>query len=137
MWLSLQSTSHPTAGPYSVTLKVLPPESFEGPKAEMAWDGGAKPMPVGAPANPNHHLVAFIERSGKPVADAKVTIAFEQKGATSGWQTLPVARMHVAGKGPSTTHFGNNVMLKPGSYEARVTANGNDSATFEFDTSAS
>ena len=119
------------AGPYSITLKVLPPESFEGPKAEMAWDGGAKPVALGAPANPNHHLVVFIERK-----DAKVAIAFEQKGSTAGWQTLPVARMHVAGKGPSTTHFGNNVMLKPGNYEARVTVNGNDTATFEFTTSA-
>ena len=120
------------AGPYSVTLKVLPPESFMGSNAEMAWDGAAKPVALGAPANPNHHLVAFIERDGEPVENTDVGIVYERKGSTSGWQTLPVARMHVAGKGPSTTHFGNNVTLEPGDYQARVTVNGKDSATFEF-----
>lgn len=125
------------AGPYSVTLKVLPAESFEGPGAEMVWDGGAKPVPLGAPAGPNRHLVAFIERNGAPVEEADVTIVYERKGSASGWQTLPVARMHVAGKSASTAHFGNNVMLKPGDYQARVSVNGSDSATFEFTTRAS
>jgi hypothetical protein len=120
------------AGPYSVTLKVLPPESFMGSSAEMAWDGAAKPVALGAPANPNHHLVAFVERDGKTVERADVAIVYERKGSSSGWQTLPVARMHVAGKGPSTTHFGNNVKLEPGNYQVRVTVNGKDSATFEF-----
>jgi hypothetical protein len=99
----------------------------------MARDGGAKPVTLGAPANPNHHLVAFIERAGKPVENADVAIVYERKGSASGWQTLPVARMHVAGKAASTTtHFGNNVKLEPGDYQARVTVNGKDSATFEF-----
>jgi hypothetical protein len=120
------------AGPYSVTLKVLPPESFMGSTAEMAWDGAAKPVTLGAPANPNHHLVAFIEREEKPIENADVAIVYERKGSASGWQTLPVARMHVADKGPSTTHFGNNVKLEPGDYQARVTVNGKDSTTFEF-----
>lgn len=120
------------AGPYSVTLKVLPPESFTGSSAEMAWDGAAKPVTLGAPANPNHHLVAFIERDGKPLENADVAIVYQRKGSASGWQTLPVARMHVAGEGPSTTHFGNNVQLEPGDYQARVTVDGKDSATFEF-----
>jgi hypothetical protein len=125
------------AGPYSITLKVLPAESFEGPSAEMAWDAGANPVLLGAPSAPDHHVVAFIERDGVPVKDADVAIAVERKGSASGWQPLPVARMHVAGKGASTTHFGNNVKLEPGDYEARVTVNGKSSATFEFTTRAS
>jgi hypothetical protein len=31
-----------------------------------------------------------------------------------------------------TTHYGNNVRLEPGSYEARVTVNGSAPATFQF-----
>lgn len=120
------------AGPYSVTLKVLPAESFDGKNAEMAWDGDAKPVALGAPAYPNHHLVAFIQRDGKPVEDADVAIVYERMGSGTGWQTLPVARMHVAGKDPSTTHFGNNVKLQPGDYQARVTVNDKNFTTFEF-----
>jgi hypothetical protein len=117
------------AGPYTVTLKVLPAESFTGPGAEMAWVGGAKPQDEGSPARPNHHLV---ERGEKPVEDARVEIAYERRAPQASWTELPVARMHVAGKGAATTHYGNNVKLEPGSYRVRVTVGGKDTATFEF-----
>jgi hypothetical protein len=120
------------AGAYTVTLKILPPEAFHGPSAEMAWDGDAEPVELGAPANPNHHLVAFLERYGNPVERANVAIAYEKTGSDAGWQQLPVARMHVAHKDHSTTHFGNNVKLEPGEYQARVTIDGKDSTTFAF-----
>jgi hypothetical protein len=121
------------AGPYSVTLKVLPAEAFSGPQAEMAWDAGEQADVLSGPAGPNHHLVAFVQEKGKPVEDATVSISYRQLSPKRGeWTSLPVARMHVAGKGLETTHYGNNVKLAAGSYEARVTVNGKGPATFHF-----
>jgi hypothetical protein len=121
-----------TAGKYSLTLKVLPAESFEGPHAEMTRDAGAMANMAGGEAAPNHHLVVFVKENDKPVEEAKVTISYRQLSPEKGkWVSLPVARMHMAGKGMETTHYGNNVKLAPGSYEARVTVNGAP-ATFHF-----
>jgi hypothetical protein len=121
------------AGKYSLTLKVLPAESFEGQDAEMTRDSGAMADMAGGNAAPNHHLVVFIKENDKPVESAKVTISYRQLSPEKGkWTSLPVARMHVTGKGTETTHFGNNVKLAPGSYEARVTVNGEGPATFHF-----
>jgi hypothetical protein len=38
----------------------------------------------------------------------------------------------VAGEGMNTTHYGNNVKLAPGTYEALVTVNGQGPAIFHF-----
>jgi hypothetical protein len=120
-------------GAYSVNLKVLPAESFTGPHAAMARDGGAEANRLGGPEDPNHHMVAFIRKSGKPLEDATVFIRYrELSPKIVGWMTLPVVRMHVAEQGLQTTHFGNNVNLAPGSYEAQVTVNGSAPATFRF-----
>lgn len=122
-----------TAGPYEVTLKVLPAEHFEGPRAEMAWDGGARPLTLTDGHRPNRHLVAFVKRGGKPVVDAKVAIRYRLTGMhRSRWMRLPVARMHVAGKSKATTHYGNNVRLRPGWYEAQVTVNGHTTRALRF-----
>jgi hypothetical protein len=121
------------AGPYAITLKVLPAESFTGPESEMTWDAGAKAVLLASPVPPNHHLVAFVKRDGKPVEDASVVIRYrEMRPAESAWATLPVARMHVTGKSLATTHYGNNVELTPGSYEAEVAVNGAKPAVFHF-----
>jgi len=119
------------SGPYTVNLKILPAESFHGMHAEMKHDGGAAAVAVNGPQHPNHHLVVFIKKDGKPVEDAKVTIAYTQS-AWGHWKQLPVARMHVVGKGLGTTHYGNNVNLEPGKYEIRVTVNGQRFATFRI-----
>jgi hypothetical protein len=119
------------SGPYTFNLKVLPPESFHGEHAEMARDSGAKAVMVDGSEHPNHHLVVFISKNGKPVEDAQLTIRYRQNHSGP-WKRLPVARMHVAGKGPATTHYGNNVNLAPGNYEVRVTLTGGRSATFRF-----
>jgi hypothetical protein len=118
------------SGPYALTLKVLPAESFAGPHAEMSHDGGAMPAMVHGPMHPNHHLVVFIKKDGKPVEEAQVKIIYRL--GMGAWKTLPVARMHVAGKGPETTHYGNNVKLAPGKYEVRVSVNSEKHATFRF-----
>jgi hypothetical protein len=120
-------------GPYTVTLKVLPAESFSGAKAEMVREGGAQPNTLTGPTHPNHHMVVFVTKSGKQVEDAKVAISYRRLSPEMGeWMTLPVVRMHMAGRGFETTHYGNNVSLAPGSYEIRVTVNGKGPAKFRF-----
>lgn len=121
------------AGAYSVDLKVLPAEKFVGPNAEMVEDAGAAPVTVNGPEHPNHHLVAFIKKNGAPVEDASVSISYRRLSPNrSDWTKLPVAQMHVTDKTLATTHYGNNVKLKPGNYEARVTVNGTNTATIRF-----
>jgi hypothetical protein len=132
-----------TAGPYSVNLKVLPAEGFMGSMAPMQREGGAMPEAVNGPMHPNHHMVVFIKKDGKPVEHARVKIWYrmamggmmgksmgDMKGMDK-WMTLPVTRMEVRGKGPGTTHFGNNVHLMNGSYEVKVNVNGK-TAMFHF-----
>lgn len=123
------------AGAYSVTLEVLPPEAFTGADAPMVRDGGATPNAVDGPVDPNHHLVAFVKKDGKPVERATVTISYRKatgdKSESSDWTGLEVVRMHAAGKGVATTHYGNNVHLAPGTYDVRVSVNGSEPASFE------
>ncbi len=121
------------AGAFSVTLKVLPAESFTGADAEMTRDGGAPANQVGGPTHPDHHLVAFITREGKPVERAAVSISYRRTSPdATEWTDLPVARMHVTGKSLATTHFGNNVKLPAGDYQARVSVNGSPPGLFHF-----
>ncbi len=120
------------AGDYDVTLKVLPAESFQGDDAEMVRDGGAEPVAVHGPKDPNHHLVAFIKKDGKPIEGAVVTIDYRPAGSGN-WLPLPTVKMHVKGKGAETTHFGNNLHMVPGNYDARVTVNEGPSAIFHFE----
>jgi hypothetical protein len=121
------------SGPYSITLKVLPAESFSGPSAAMTWDSGAKAVLLSSPLHPNHHMVVFVKRDGKPVEDASVLIRYrETKPEESSWMTLPVARMHKTGKSMATTHYGNNALLPPGHYVAEVAANSSKPAVFHF-----
>ncbi len=120
-------------GPYSITLKVLPAESFSGPDAAMTWDSGAKAVLLNSPLHPNHHMVVFVKRDGKPVEDASVVIRYrETKPKESSWMTLPVARMHMTGKSVATTHYGNNAELAAGHYVADVTVDGGKAAVFHF-----
>ena len=125
------------AGPYRVTLKVLQAESFTGPRAVMVRDGGDEPNEVGGKEHPNHHLVVFVREKTNPVEDARVSIQFRTVGEKGGhkrgpWMTLPVVRMHEAGKGLETTHYGNNVFLAGGKYEARVAVNDQEPVRFRF-----
>ena len=122
------------AGKVSVTMRVLPAETYEGAGAEMKWDGGADAVLMNSASKPNHHLVAFLKEGGKPLEKASVMISYrELSPKKSDWTSLPVCRMHVAGKGMDTTHFGNNLRLEKGEYEARITVNKNPSVMFRFD----
>ncbi len=121
------------SGRYTVTLKVLPAESFTGFNAQMIPDSGAAPDLLNGEDGPNHHLVAFITRDGKPIEHARVAISYINDPAAGGpWTALPVLRMHMAGRGLESTHYGNNVDLTPGVYAVRVAVNGHAPATFRF-----
>ncbi|MGC9159480.1 MAG: hypothetical protein ACP5FH_10860 [Terracidiphilus sp.] len=65
--------------------------------------------------------------------NADVTIRYRQiSPRKSAWTTFPVVRMHVAGKGLETTHYGNNLHLNPGGYVVRVTVDGGSPVVFRF-----
>ncbi|MGA9885486.1 MAG: hypothetical protein WBQ34_17350 [Candidatus Acidiferrales bacterium] len=119
------------SGAYTINLKVLPAESFEGSHPAMVHDGGAMPILIDGPEHPDHHLVVFIKKNGEPVENAQVAVTYKQSRGAH-WKRLPVARMHVAGKGPETTHYGNNVNLAPGKYEVRVTVGAKRFVTFRI-----
>ena len=119
-------------GAYSVTLKVLPAEYFKGPKQTMVRESGAAPVAVQGAEHPNHHLVVFVKDDGKPVENAKVTIDYRKiSPKETNWTAVATTRMDVKGVGVSSTHYGNNVKLNPGSYQARVDVNG-DTVTVPF-----
>ena len=131
------------AGIYRVELHVLPAEPFftkqevsekhvmEG----MEIEGGAAPVPPAAGSHPNHHLVVHIfdAKTGKVVADATVTMSFvslDAKGSPTGTPAeVPVVVMQAVGKGPPSTHYGNNVTMPPGRYRVAISVN-DHKATF-------
>ncbi len=135
-----------TTGAYRIELNVLNAEPFgapmnmsgmsgmsgmgQGQGMTMVPKGGAAPVPPDAPSHPNHHLVVhvFDAASGKVVADAAVTISFTPEDASGKdigpAMQVPVVVMEASGKGPASTHYGNNVTMPPGAYHVDVTVNG-------------
>jgi hypothetical protein len=126
-------TKSARAGPYLVTLEVLPAQWFTGEHPTLTWDGGAEPVEIGGRVEPNHDLAIYVTRDGQPVLDKDVAARYRPVAfATSEWSPLPVARVHDAGKALSTTHYGNNVRLSPGRWEVAVTVDGRPSVVFHF-----
>lgn len=118
-----ESITHKTQG-WTLTLKLLPAESFThtvnaSSEGEMNVLGGpGQPL---AESKANHHLVVFLRHDGQPVEHATVQMRYQPvKRRHVSWKKVPVVRMDVAGKGAQTTHFGNNVLLKPGKYRVEV-----------------
>jgi len=121
-----------------VELHVLPAEPFFTAKEVAASQikegmlimGGAKPVALNAASHPNHHLVAhvFDAKTGKAITDAKVSMNYQEldaKGKPHGAVVhVPIVVMQAIGKGPQSTHYGNNVMMPDGTYAITVTANG-------------
>jgi hypothetical protein len=130
------------AGPYRVVLGFLPAEPFvtaDQVRAGHVTDGmmvvgGAAPVALNAPSHPNHHLVFHIfDASGHAVQGAHVTISYASvagDATTIGPTQVPVVEMQAVGKGPESTHYGNNVTLPPGTYDVTVTVNGTNATTF-------
>jgi hypothetical protein len=127
-----------TVGAYRVELHVLPAEPFFG-KEEVAAkrvkegieiEGGATPVMLDAHSHPNHHLVVhvFDRKTRQAATDATVTMSFaslDRKGHAAGAPTeVPVVVMQAIGKGPASTHYGNNVTMPPGRYKVTVAVNG-------------
>jgi hypothetical protein len=127
-----------TVGAYRVELHVLPSEPFfskqdvadKHVKEGMEIEGGAAPVAPDAASHPNHHLIVhvFDKKTGKAVADATVTmnfVALDGKGNPAGTPTeVAVVVMQAIGKGPTSTHYGNNVTMPAGHYNVTVTVNG-------------
>jgi hypothetical protein len=117
---------------------VLPAEPFfskeevaaKQVREGMEIEGGAAPVMLDAPSHPNHHLVVhvFDRKSRQAVTDAKVTMSFaslDRKRGPAGEQIeVPVVVMQAIGKGPSSTHYGNNVTMPGGRYKVTVSING-------------
>jgi len=70
----------------------------------------------------------FDKKTGKAVSDATVTMSFvalDGKGNPSGTPSeVAVVVMQAIGKGPASTHYGNNVTMPAGHYSVTVTVNG-------------
>jgi hypothetical protein len=137
-----------TVGDYRVELHVLPAEPFfskadiaaRNIKEGMEIEGGAPPVPPDADSHPNHHLVihVFDKKTSKAVTDATVTmnfVALDAKAKPIGAPSeVPVVVMQAVGKGPASTHYGNNVTMPTGRYDVTVTVNGKKA---EFNVTAS
>lgn len=121
------------AGDYEVVIEVKPPGPYTGPKAELLRDGGDQPVERIGSLSPNHRLVVTVSENGQPVERAAVVILYRKLGPRGGsWLRLPVVRTHVAGKGPESTQFGNNVRIGPGLCQVSVSVNGEGALIARF-----
>lgn len=125
-------------GPYKIELHIMPAEPFftadevktKQTKAGMLIMGGAPPVAPDTDSRSNRHLVAhvFKAKTGKAITDAEVKMSFQpldDKGQLSGSSTdVPIVVMQAVGKGPESTHYGNNVDMPEGSYAVEVSVNG-------------
>jgi hypothetical protein len=121
-----------------VELHVLPAEPFFTAdevavghvKKGMLIMGGAQPVAIDAASHPNHHLVVhvFDAKTGKAITNAMVSMNFQlldDKGKPHGAVVdVPVVVMQAIGRGPQSTHYGNNVVMPDGTYAIAVTVNG-------------
>jgi len=131
------NTNTKTVGTYRLELYVLPAEPFftkadvaaKNVKEGMEIEGGAAAVAPDADSHPNHHLVVhvFDQKTGNALTDATVTMSFvalDAKGNPTGAPTaVPVVVMQAVGKGPASTHYGNNVTMPAGSYDVAVMVN--------------
>jgi len=118
-------------GPYRIELDLLPAEPFVSPAAAasgtvtegMVALGGAPPV---AASMADRHLVAhvFNRATGRALTHADVRITYKLSGAAMAPVVVPIVRMEAVGKGPQSTHYGNNVRMHSGAYDVVVTAGG-------------
>jgi hypothetical protein len=129
------------AGPFRVVLAVMPAEPFltkaqaEHGASGMLAVGGASPVDPTAPSHPNHHLVIHVydRANGRVLRGGHVTMSFTRlnQGSISGAPVIvPVVEMQAAGKGPQSTHYGNNVFMRAGAYRVAVSIDGTASTVF-------
>jgi hypothetical protein len=126
----MDSEAH-DVGRFRVELAVLPAEPFlrkadTGRAASgMIAVGGAPPVAPNAPSHPNHHLIVHIydRATGRALRGGHVAMRFTRldRGSRGGvTRSVPVVEMQAAGKGPQSTHYGNNVFMRAGLYRIVV-----------------
>lgn len=127
-----------TIGTNRVELHVLPAEPFFSKdevatkqiKDGMEVQSGATPVMPDAASHPNHHLVVhvFDNKTQQAITDATVTMNYaslDREGKPAGALVeVPVVIMQAIGKGPSSTHYGNNVTMPAGRFQVTVAVNG-------------
>jgi hypothetical protein len=129
-----------TTGPYRVRLVHLPAEPFvtaadvheKHLTSGMLVIRGATPVQPGAPSHPNHHLVVHVYNrvTSEPLHGATIRMTYAAASNAAAPVTVPIVEMQAVGKGPASTHYGNNVTLTPGEYHVSVTVNGKATTTF-------
>jgi len=103
---------HPTSGEIMVGGQMT--DEIVG----MAHRSNGKPDP-----DRRHvELHVYSRATGKIVVEAHVTIAVA--GTDKKSLSLPIARMYGIDEGPDDMHYGNNVVLRPGTYSVRAAVNG-------------
>jgi hypothetical protein len=132
------------AGPFRVMIAVLAAEPFLT-KAQAAHGapgmiavGGASPVDPSAPSHPNHHLVIHVvtRADGHVLRGGHVAMSFTRLDRTSSHSTpviVPVVEMEASGKGPGSTHYGNNVFMEAGAYRVSVSINGSVTTAFTIE----
>lgn len=131
------------AGGYRVELELLPLQPIYTRKqveSDHINSGmvivGAEPTGFAATPKSNHHVIVRVldEKTGSPVTDAKVDLyvqPFNSEGElTTDLSSIPVVKMETLGPGPSSTHYGNNLLLSSGRYRFSVVVNGMDLTFF-------
>lgn len=128
------------AGPYRLKLVMLPAEPYftkaqvqqQHIRQGMLVIGGAKPIQRNDVSRPNHHLVVHVysRASGKALPGSRVSMTYAPIGNPMRSVSVSIVEMQAIGGGPESTHYGNNVTLKPGTYRVNVTVNGQASASF-------
>lgn len=121
------------SGAYRFVLVMLPAEPYvTGAEVRrrhltegMLVVRGARPVQPNDPAHPNHHLVVHVYdvATGNPVVGAKVEMTVAGPAPGTRRVRVPIVEMQAVGGGAKSTHYGNNVYLRPGRYTVFVTVN--------------
>lgn len=92
--------------------------------------GGAQPVALDSKSRPDHHLVIHVydSKTSTVIKNAKVKMSYHYMGDSGNLSAkpiqVPVVIMEAIGKGGSSTHYGNNVVMKDGNYMVTVFVNG-------------
>jgi len=103
---------HPTSGEIMLSGKM----------AGMPAMGHTMPSTMPVPQARHVELHVYARDTGKPVADASVSITLT--GTDKKRHAVPIARMYGVAEGLDDVHFGNNMTISAGSYAVDATVNG-------------
>ncbi len=104
---------HPTSGEVMLSGKMT---------GGMASMNQAMPGMMSTSGMRHVELHAYSRKTGKVETSARVAIVFI--GADKKRYAVPIARMYGVTEGLADLHYGNNVVLSPGTYAVDATVNG-------------